>query len=92
MLQFRRFKVMLFGIFVFLNGMLFCSMTVQAYIDPSVVSYALQALSGIIVSISTLSGVLITKLSNKTEGITHYETYETDDIHMWDEACTRNEK
>lgn len=63
--------------------MFFCGISVHAYIDPSVVTYALQAVSGIIVSLSTLCGIILNKIMNSKETI-KYETIETDNIHMWD--------
>lgn len=52
--------------FIFMFGcVLFCTENVQAYIDPSVMTYAIQAIAGVIIAIGAFIGIFIRKAKRK---------------------------
>lgn len=81
-------KVFLVTVFVFATAMLFFGANGSAYIDPSVITYLIQVISGVIVSLGAFFCVYGRKIKKK---ITHKfgmnstskKIVETDDIKMW---------
>lgn len=57
-------KVAIMTFFAF-NLMLLLTENVQAYIDPSVVNYAIQAVAGIIIAVGAIIGVYWRKAKKK---------------------------
>lgn len=76
-------------IYCFCVGMLFWGITAKAYIDPSVVTYLIQALAGVMVAVGAAVGIFWRKISRKLRclfGI-HNEkniVWESDDIQVYD--------
>ena len=76
-------------IYCFFVGMLFWGITAKAYIDPSVVTYLIQALAGVMVAVGAAVGIFWRKISRKLKylfGI-HNEkniVWESDDIQVYD--------
>ena len=60
----------------------FCVIPVNAYIDPSVATYAIQVLAGIAVAVGAVAGILWRKAKKKINdklGIDENETKEVED-------------
>ena len=57
------------------------TINVNAYIDPSVMTYAIQAISGIVIALSTVIGLLFRRLKKKLNlGKNDKEYYESDEL------------
>ena len=74
--------------FVFISSMLFFGLNGRAYIDPSVVTYLIQIVSGVVISLGAFFGVYGRKLKKKITkklGINEYRNkeVESDDIKIW---------
>lgn len=76
------------GTFTLFNFMLFFGLNGQAYIDPSVITYLIQIISGVIISLGAFFGVYGRKfkkmLSDKL-GINEnvHKEVESDEIKIW---------
>ena len=51
--------------FFFVSFMLFYSENVNAYIDPSVMTYAIQAVAGIAIAVGAFLGIYFRKIKKK---------------------------
>lgn len=51
--------------FVFICGMLFFGENGNAYIDPSVMTYMIQVIAGIVVAVGAVAGIYIRKIKRK---------------------------
>lgn len=76
------------GIFLFSDAMLFFGLNGQAYIDPSVITYLIQIISGVLVSLGAFFGVYgrqFKKALSKKLGIDAdaKKEMESDDIRIW---------
>lgn len=60
----RMTKLMVLALFA-INVMLLLTENVQAYIDPSVVNYAIQAVAGIIIAVGAVVGIYFRKAKKK---------------------------
>lgn len=74
--------------FLFFDFMLLFGLNGQAYIDPSVITYLIQIVSGVIISLGAFFGVYgrkIKKVIVKKFGINEnaHKEVESDDIKMW---------
>lgn len=84
----RKAKAVMLGGFVFFDCMLLFGANGQAYIDPSVITYLIQVISGLVVSLGAffcVYGRRIKKVISEKLGIdsnSHMEM-ETDEIKMW---------
>ena len=78
----RKFRIK----YLYFIACLFFMMTkpVHAYIDPSVMTYAIQAIAGIAVALGTVAGVAWRKIRKKFFNIEGegYKELETDDVHF----------
>lgn len=72
----KTFKKILFWtcnfLFFFIAGMEFCTLPVHAYIDPSAVTYIIQAVAGVVIAIGACLTIFRHKIAaffkkNKTE-------------------------
>lgn len=57
-------KIIVMALFTF-NLMLLLTENVSAYIDPSVVNYAIQAVAGIIIAVGAVVGIYFRKAKKK---------------------------
>lgn len=55
----------LFVMFFIVSFMLFYSENVNAYIDPSVMTYAIQAVAGIAIAVGAFLGIYFRKIKKK---------------------------
>ncbi|MGN0435973.1 MAG: hypothetical protein ACI4D8_05010 [Wujia sp.] len=74
--------------FMFFHFMLFFGLNGQAYIDPSVITYLIQVISGIVVSLGAFFGVYgrkIKKAIGNKLGLSEnsHKIVESDDIKIW---------
>lgn len=81
-------KYACFGTFFFFGFMMFFGLNGRAYIDPSVITYLIQIVSGVVVSLGAFLGVYgrrIKKALGAKFGVNENakKTYESDDIKMW---------
>lgn len=53
------------GIGFFVCGMAVCTRNVSAYIDPSVATYMIQAIAGVVIAVGAVAGVYIRKTKKK---------------------------
>ena len=51
--------------FLFVCGMLFFGVNVHAYIDPSVMTYMIQLVAGLVVAVGAVAGVFIRRAKRK---------------------------
>ena len=56
---------MAFGAFAFLSGMLLFGLNARAYIDPSVATYLIQAIAGIVIALGAAIGIYYRKAKKK---------------------------
>ena len=82
--------VRIIGCFVFFFGgfMMFFGLNGRAYIDPSVITYMIQIISGVVISLGAVFGVYgrrIKKAIVKQLGlnVNSHKEVESDDIEMW---------
>lgn len=64
-------------------GMLAFGMTASAYVDPSVMTYMIQVVAGVVVAIGAVVGVYWRRAKKKVQdklGIEEKKEYESDDI------------
>lgn len=74
---------------LFFNLMLLFGLNGRAYIDPSVITYLIQIISGVVISLGAFFGVYgrkIKKMISKKLGISEYRNkeVESDDIKFWE--------
>ena len=72
-------------LYFFVFGMLLFTLNVKAYIDPSVMTYTIQAIAGIAIAIGAVISIYFRKFKkkiNKKMGINEYKNkeIESDDI------------
>ena len=67
--------------------------TADAYIDPSVMNYAIQAVAGVVIAVGAAAGIYWRKAKDKSLGIdeNRNKEVESDDI-MLDQAEDKQEK
>lgn len=65
MKKFARFC--LFYLFIFICSMFLFGINVYAYIDPSITTYAIQAIAGVLVAVGATAGFLIRKAKKKIQ-------------------------
>ncbi len=80
-----------------LTSMLLWSQTAEAYIDPSVATYVIQAVAGIVIAAGAVIGIYWRKARkkiNKTLGVdeSRNKEVESDDIIIQTEATEKTEK
>lgn len=80
-----------------LTSMLLWSQTAEAYIDPSVATYVIQAVAGIVIAAGAVIGIYWRKARkkiNKTLGVdeNRNKEVESDDIIIQTEATEKTEK
>lgn len=87
-----KIKKIIFKIFacilLFFDFMLFFGINGQSYIDPSVITYLIQIVSGLVISLGAFFGVYGRKFKKalvKKLGVNEYgkKEVESDDIRMW---------
>ena len=81
----RAFKYVHYVFWLFL----LCIKQVSAYLDPSVMTYTIQTIAGVVIALSTFFGLYwqkLLKLFRKSAGerVAKYETFESDDISFRD--------
>lgn len=72
-------------LYFFMGCMLLFGRNGQAYIDPSVVTYLIQAIAGIVIAVGAFFGIYWRRLKKKLKQIfkielTHYKEIEPDEI------------
>lgn len=84
---FTRFLINMMGgfstIITVYGSWLMFTVRVQAYIDPSVMTYIIQAVAGVIIAIGAALGIYIRKAKRKVQdklGIDETKVQESDDI------------
>ena len=71
------------SVFLFVVAMLMFGMNGKAYIDPSVMTYVIQAVAGLVIAIGAAIGIYFRKAKNKVKdkmGITDEIEQESDEI------------
>lgn len=53
------------GLGFFTCAMIACTVNVKAYIDPSVATYMIQAIAGVVIAVGAVAGVYIRKTKKK---------------------------
>lgn len=86
----RVIKLIVLGVYVGVCGMLLCGVTAEAYIDPSVMTYLIQAVAGVVIAAGAVIGIYFRKARKKLNdklGIdeNRNKEVETDDIVIKDE-------
>lgn len=81
-------KILTLGSCFFFGFMLMFGLNGQAYIDPSVITYLIQIVSGVVISLGAFFGVYgrkVKKVIVKKLGLSEYgkKEVESDDIKMW---------
>lgn len=81
-------KAVFFASFLFFDFMLLFGLNGQAYIDPSVITYLIQIVSGVIISLGAFFGVYgrrVKKVLSKKLGINEnaHKEVESDDVKIW---------
>lgn len=74
--------------YVFMGAMLLFGANGSAYIDPSVMTYVIQAVAGIVIAIGAVIGIYFRKAKKKVQdklGIEETKEMESDDIVVKDE-------
>ncbi len=69
--------------YVFAAAMLFFGQTGEAYIDPSVMTYVIQAVAGVVIAVGAVVGIYWRKAKKKAQeklGIQEKKEQESDDI------------
>ena len=61
----KKISKILFVMFFIVSFMLFYSENVNAYIDPSVMTYAIQAVAGIAIAVGAFLGIYFRKIKKK---------------------------
>ncbi len=77
------------GCFVFMVAMLMFGVNANAYIDPSVTTYVIQAVAGIVVAVGAAVGIYWRKAKKKVQdslGLEETKEEESDDIIVKDES------
>lgn len=86
----RVIKLIVLGVYVGVCGMLFWGVTAEAYIDPSVMTYLIQAVAGVVIAAGAVVGIYFRRARKKLNdklGIdeNRNKEVETDDIVIKDE-------
>ena len=81
----KLFKTFMLMVFTLFSAMLFFGVNGQAYIDPSVMTYVIQAVAGVVVAIGATAGIYLRKAKKKINDKLGLEEnrnkeVETDDI------------
>lgn len=81
----KNFKTFLLTVFMLFSSMLFFGVNGKAYIDPSVMTYVIQAVAGVVVAVGATAGIYFRKVKKKINdklGIeeNRNKEVETDDI------------
>ena len=66
--------------YLFICVFMFFTIPVHAYIDPSIMTYAIQAISGIAVALGTVGGLMFRKIRRKLGKDKKYLEYESDNL------------
>lgn len=61
----KSFKTIVFGGFVGVCGMLLFGRDANAYIDPSVMTYVIQAVAGVVVAVGAVVGIYFRRAKKK---------------------------
>ena len=59
----RKHKKAIFSVFYVVSGLFLFVLPVQAYVDPSVMTYAIQAVAGIVITLGTFVGIYWQKIT-----------------------------
>lgn len=75
--------------FIFVASMIMFGINGSAYIDPSVTTYVIQAVAGIVVAVGAVAGIYLRKAKKKVQdklGLEETKERESDDIIVKDES------
>ena len=89
----KRIRNLALIVSAFMVGMLFFGVDAHAYIDPSVMTYVIQAIAGIVIAVGAVVGIYWRKAKKKAQdklGIKENIIEESDDIIV--NAETTNEE
>lgn len=86
----KTIKSIMLAMYVCVCGMLLCGVTAEAYVDPSVMTYLIQAIAGVIIAIGAAIGIYFRRAKKKINdklGIdeNRNKEVETDEIIIKDE-------
>ncbi len=79
----KAIKYVLLGSFVFATAMLLFGENGNAYIDPSVMTYVIQAVAGVVIAVGAGVGIYWRKAKKKVQnklGVEEKKEQESDDI------------
>ncbi|MCR5006589.1 MAG: hypothetical protein K6A77_11875 [Clostridiales bacterium] len=79
----KKSNVILSAVFVFVCALFVFGANGQAYIDPSVMTYVIQAVAGVIIAVGAAVGIYWRKAKKKAQeklGIKENKEQESDDI------------
>ena len=79
----RSMKSLFFGVFLSVVGMLLFGVTASAYIDPSVMTYMIQIIAGLVIAVGAIIGVYWRRAKKKVQntlGIEEKKEIESDEI------------
>lgn len=78
---------------LFVSAMLMFGLNANAYIDPSVMTYVIQAIAGVVIAIGAAIGIYYRKAKKKIQeklNIEETKEQESDDIIVKDESTKEN--
>lgn len=78
---------------IFVSAMLMFGLNANAYIDPSVMTYVIQAVAGVVIAIGAAIGIYYRKAKKKIQeklNIEETKEQESDDIIVKDESTKEN--
>lgn len=63
----RLIKTIVVSMYVFMCSMLLFGMNAKAYIDPSVMTYVIQAVAGVVIAVGAAAGIYFRKAKKKVQ-------------------------
>lgn len=77
--------------FAVVCGMLFFGRDVNAYIDPSVMTYVIQAIAGVVIALGAVVGIYIRKAKKKVNDTLGLDENRNKEVESDEIIVTRNE-
>ena len=78
---------------LFVSAMLMFGLNANAYIDPSVMTYVIQAVAGVVIAVGAAIGIYYRRAKKKIQeklNIEETKEQESDDIIVKDESTTKD--
>ena len=81
----RTLKYIAFSLWCFASAMLWFGVTAYAYIDPSVMTYVIQAVAGVVIALGAVFGIYFRKMKKAVFAALHIDEnrgkeVESDDV------------